>query len=133
MSKSTLKSHYRALTKDQLIAELMELYDNFKPVKEYLEYKLAPNPGERLAFYRNLILEEFYPRRKTAEPKMRLSVARKAVTDAKKMGLPSEAMADLMFFYVETGVQFTLDYGDIHEAFYNSMEGIHLRFSRITP
>ena len=127
MSKSALKSHYRALTKDQLIAELMELYDNFKPVKEYLEYKLTPNPWERLAFYRNLILEEFYPRRKTAEPKMRLAVAKKAIADFRKLNPSPEMLADLMFFYVETGVQFTLDYGDIHEAFYSSMESMYLK------
>ena len=35
-----------------------------------------------------------------------------------------------MFFYVETGVQFTLDYGDIHEAFYSSMESMYLKALR---
>ncbi len=58
---------------------------------------------------------------------MRLSVARKAVTEVKKLGLTSESMADLMLFYVETGVEFTSDYGDINESFYNSMESMYLK------
>ena len=32
---------------------------------------------------------------------------------------------DIMLFYVEQGVKFTLAYGDIDEAFYASMEGMY--------
>jgi hypothetical protein len=34
-------------------------------------------------------------------------------------------LADLTLFYVETGVKFTNDYGDINETFYNSMESTY--------
>jgi len=30
-----------------------------------------------------------------------------------------------MLYYVEMGVAFTNEYGDIHEAFYSSMEGMY--------
>ena len=32
---------------------------------------------------------------------------------------------DIMLFYIEQGVKFTLAYGDINEAFYSSMEGMY--------
>ena len=55
----------------------------------------------------------------------RLSVARKAVTDYKKIATAPEGIIDVMLYYVEVGVQFTNTYGDINEAFYNSMESMY--------
>ncbi len=41
--------------------------------------------------------------------------------------IPSpDLLADLMLFYVETGVQFTNDFGDINETFYSSIESTYL-------
>ena len=34
-------------------------------------------------------------------------------------------MIDLMLYYVETGVKYTREYGDIDEPFYNSMENMY--------
>lgn len=42
MSKSTLKKHLQTLNKEQLIETVLEMYDNLKPAKEYLEYYLSP-------------------------------------------------------------------------------------------
>ena len=41
------------------------------------------------------------------------------------MSASSLLVADLMLFYVETGVQFTNEYGDIGESFYNSLESVY--------
>ncbi|MGM0377629.1 MAG: DUF6155 family protein, partial [Bacteroidota bacterium] len=46
-------------------------------------------------------------------------------SDAKKMGFPPEALADLMLFYVENGVEYTYEFGDIDEPFYTSMENMY--------
>src|SRR5690606_8147717 len=43
----------------------------------------------------------------------------------KKLGPSSELLADLTLFYVETGVKFTLEYGDIDEGFYYSLESTY--------
>lgn len=120
MSKTTLKAHLHTLTKDQLIAELLELYDNFKPVKEYLEYKLTPDLSGKLGYYKSIITEEFYPRRKTVEPKTRFSVARKAIADFRKLKPPAEQLADLMLTLPEYACRFTHDYGDMWEQYYDS-------------
>ena len=47
---------------------------------------------------------------------------KKAISDFKKLGVSDDNLADLMLFYVETGVEFTNDFGDINESFYSSLE-----------
>ena len=52
-------------------------------------------------------------------------MAKKAITEYKKLTNSKINIADIMVFYVETGVRFTLEYGDIDEAFYISMESMY--------
>jgi hypothetical protein len=125
MATPNLKKYLKTLTKEELINHIIELDKKYKPVQEYYQLYLNNDVEAVLNKYKKQIEYEFYPAR--GEPKMRLSVARKAVTDAQKLGLPPGAMADIMLFYVETGVQFTNDYGDINEPFYNSMENMYLK------
>jgi len=125
MATPNLKKYLKTLTKEELINHIIELDKKYKPVQEYYQLYLNNDVEAVLNKYKKQIEYEFYPAR--GEPKMRLSVARKAVTDAQKLGFPPEAMADLMLFYVETGVEFTNDYGDIDEPFYNSMENMYLK------
>lgn len=55
------------------------MYENIKPVKEYFEYFLNPNEIEMFEKYKAVIVNEFYPKSKYAEPKTRFSVAKKAI------------------------------------------------------
>lgn len=50
-----------------------------------------------------------------------LSGGRRAISDCRKAVGDPEGLAELMLFYVECGVNFTLDFGDIDEAFYMSV------------
>jgi len=120
MSKSTLKKHLQTLTKEQLTEFILEMYDNSKPAKEYLEYYLKPNEQELLEKYRKVIVQEFYPKGKTAEPKTRFSVARKAISDFRYLKPSPEALADLMLTLPEMACKFTREYGDMSEQFYDS-------------
>lgn len=65
------------------------------------------------------ICEEFYP--KKGHPKLRLAEAKKAITDFKKLCHDEAKIIDVMIYYVELGVEFTSDYGDINAPFYNSL------------
>jgi hypothetical protein len=125
MPTKNLKKILNTFTKEQLVKHIIELDKKFKPVQEYHHVFVNNDIDGVLAKYKKQIQNEFYPAR--GLPKMRLSVARKAITEAKKLGLPDVAMADLMLFYVETGVEFTNDFGDINESFYSSMETMYLR------
>ncbi len=68
-----------------------------------------------------MIYESFYPKRGF---KLSLSQARKAISDFKKLSSLPVHVADAMIYFVECGVLFTNDFGDIDEPFYNSMEGM---------
>ena len=73
--------------------------------------------------YKAIIKDEFFPNRGFGRAK--LSVAKKAISDFKKICQTKALVADLMLYYVEIGVRFTREYGDIDEPFYNSMEGMY--------
>lgn len=120
MSKLALKKHLQSLSKEQVIETVLEMYDNMKPVKEYLEFFLNPNEREMFDKYRMAIVNEFYPRGKYTEPKMRFSVAKKAIADFKALKPSAELLADLLLTLPELACRFTYEYGDMTEQFYNS-------------
>jgi len=120
MSKAALKKHLQSLTKEQMIETVLEMYDNIKPVREYLEFFLNPNEKEMFEKYRTVIVNEFYPRGKYTDPKTRFSVAKKAIADFRALKPSPELLADLMLTLPEMACQFTFDYGDMSEQYYNS-------------
>lgn len=120
MSKTALKKHLQTLTKEQLQSKILELYSNYKPVKDYLEYKLNPNPKEKLEYYKNIVREEFYPKRKTSNAKIRFAVAKKAIAEFRKLEPPTEQMADLLLTLPEYACKFTHEFGDMWEQYYDS-------------
>ena len=110
----------QSLTNEQLLEIVLYMYDNMKPVKEYLEYSLNPNEKEMFEKYKTIIVNEFYPKGKTAQPKTRFSVAKKAITDFKALKPSPELLGDLMLTLPEMACKFTCDYGDMWEQYYDS-------------
>src|SRR5690606_39603730 len=43
----------------------------------------------------------------------------------RKLGPPPRQLAELMLVYVENGVEFTNQFGDINETFYSSLESVY--------
>lgn len=120
MSKSALKKHLQSLNKDQIIETVLEMYDGIKPVKEYLEYYLQPDEKAMFEKYKKLITDEFYPTTKSFNPKLRFSVARKTIADFRTLKPSPELLADLMLTLAEQACEFTYDFGDMTEQYYNS-------------
>jgi hypothetical protein len=115
-----LKNYLKQVSKEQLADDIAELFKKFEPVRDYYQTRLLPEDSNQvIAKYKAIIRNEFFPARGFGEA--RLSVARKAVSEYKKICRTNASLADLMLFYVEQGVQFTDAYGDIDEPFYNSM------------
>ncbi len=85
MSKTTLKKHLQSLTKEQVIEQVLGLYDTSKPAKEYFEYLLNPNEKEKFKKYRSVIINEFYPEADRFDPSLRFSVAKKAIADFRSL------------------------------------------------
>src|SRR5262245_2189355 len=119
-----LKQHLKNKSHDELVNDIAALFSKFAAVKEYYTMQLggAYSP-QLLDEYKSVIRHEFFPARGYGDA--RLSVARKAVNDYKKVSDSREGLIDLMLFYVEMGVRYTNQYGDINESFYASMESMY--------
>jgi hypothetical protein len=118
-----LKGYLKQVSREQLADDIAELFTKFEPVRDYYQTKLLPEDNTHvIEKYKAIIKNEFFPARGFGEA--RLSVARKAISDYRKICRTKSLLADLMLFYVEQGVQFTTAYGDIDEPFYNSMESM---------
>lgn len=74
----------------------------------------------RVPFHKR-IFHVFYDRRGHPADQLDYLAGRKAISDYRKASGDLAGTLDLMLHYVETGTQFTLDFGDIDEPFYNSM------------
>ncbi len=123
LNQRTLKQYLKNLSREELLDEIGMLFDKFTKVKEYYQTKLGAEDSKAvLEKYKAVIEKEFNPPR--GLPKARLSVAKKAISDFKKVSNSPVDLADLMVAYVETGVRFTAQFGDIDEPFYISMESM---------
>jgi hypothetical protein len=120
MSKALLKKHLLTLTKEQIIDQVLDLYDTGRPGKEYFEYWLNPDEKAQLEKYKAIIINEFYPKSRTATPKTRFSVAKKAIADFRALKPSPESLGDLMVTLPEMACQFTHDFGDMWEQYYSS-------------
>jgi len=121
LSIPDIKKALKAYDKETLISILMDCYKQSGDVKNYIHVLLNPEDAIEDLYQKskNQILNEFFPER--GDAKMRLSVAKKAITDFKNLSKDELRTIDLMIYYVEVGVDFTNTYGDINEQFYNSM------------
>lgn len=123
-SLTTLKQHLKSCSKEELTNDILELFKKFDSVKDYYQIKLSPKEEAQVSMkYKKIIENEFFPARGFGKAK--LSIAKKAITEYKKIDETPVGVADIMLFYVEQGVKFTNVYGDIDESFYNSMESMY--------
>jgi hypothetical protein len=120
MGMKELKVGLEGLDKRHLIELISEIYRKNKNIQRFLDYYFKPDELKLFEEYKNRVREGFFPRRGYD---LKLSLARKAINDFKKYEPPKELLADLMLYYVECGVEFTNNYGDISEAFYTSVAG----------
>ena len=121
MSKTTLKKELQKLTKEQLVEQVLDLYDKNKSVKEFYNFYLNPaSEKELFEKYKQVIVNEFYPKR--GDSKMRFSVCKKAISDFKALSPEPELIADLMLCIAENACKFTYEFGDMWEGYYTSAE-----------
>jgi Family of unknown function (DUF6155) len=119
MSLSDLKKELKQFDKNKLIDLISELYKKHKPVKDFFDFYIQPDEKGLFEKYKTRVFEAFYPKRGFH---LKLKDAKQAISDFKKFAPSNYLLAELMLFYVECGVQFTNDFGDIDENFYLSME-----------
>ena len=111
-------------SKPALIALVKDLHDVSPDNREFLlaRFQAEENAGAALEKYRHKIVEQFFPAR--GDGKLKLAEARKAIRDYRKATGNLTGTIDLMLTYVENGTEFTHEFGDINESFYNSLESV---------
>lgn len=107
---------------DDLVGLVQDLYKFDAANADFLHARLlSPSVGDDgLSPYKERIRQAVSP----AEPwkqDVRLSEGRKAISDYKKASGDARGLLALMMYYVQCGNDFTLEFGDIDEAFYDSM------------
>ena len=122
MGLTDIKKELKKLDKEKLIEMVADVYKKNKSVKEYFDFFINPNEKELFKKYHDKVYEAFYPKRGFG---FKLKDGKQAISDFKKLGASTDLVADLMLFYVETGVEFTLEFGDIDENFYSSIENTY--------
>lgn len=124
MKVTELRKYLMSLDQATIAGEVVELFQKFDLVKDYYETKLNPViDSTTLEKYKDVITQEFFPKRGFG--KARLSVARRAVNDFKKVSKNPNQIVEIMLHYVDVGCRFTDVYGDIDEPFYSSMENMY--------
>ncbi|UCZ54000.1 DUF6155 family protein [Bacillus shivajii] len=120
-----LKKELKELDKKELIKLITELYKLNKDVKQFvsLKYNREELVNELYEEAKVKIENEFFPER--SMPKLRLKEAKNAINRFKKLTEDEFKTLDLMLFYVENGVEFTVSFGDIDENFYGSMVNMY--------
>jgi len=103
----------------ELLILIKDLYALNKDNKTFLEtrYLTGSNPLEP---YKKRIDKALYPDVMENDP-VSFSAGRKAISDYKKATKDTDGTIELMAHYVKTGTQFTLDYGDMYDEFYDSL------------
>jgi len=119
---SAVRQQLATWEKPALLALLKDLYEAAGGNRDFIHArsKAGECGGEALEKYRGKIVEQFFPARGFG--KLKLGEARKAIRDYRKATGNVAGTAELLMTYVETGTEFTLDFGDIGERFYSSVE-----------
>jgi hypothetical protein len=126
-----LKKTLQNADKKELINLIRDLYRLSEENRRYLlagSMDTKAEPGI-LEAYREVIKNEFFPEK--GHGTLRYSVAEKAINSYSKASGDLEGTVELMLFYVENGVDFTNEYGDIDEKFYDKIVAMLEKFCNL--
>ena len=122
-----LKKELDSMQKNELMEIIIDLYRKVPLAKEILdESYLFSNPEEVFRKYRKQIVDEFFPEKGFG--KLRYANIRDALSKFKKISNDPKYLAELLFIHVKCGIDFTNEYGDIDERFYENIEKALERF-----
>lgn len=121
---SAVRPRLTSLDKPALLGLVKDLYAASAVGRDLVNARCRPaESGEvLLEKYRRKIVEQFFPTRGFG--RLKLGEARQAIRDSRKATGNIEGTAELLMTYVESGTEFTREFGDIDERFYNSVESV---------
>lgn len=121
---SAARQHLATWDQPALLALVKDLYDAAAGNRDFINARCQAEDGggEVLEKYRQKVIGQFFSKKAHGMGDLKLGEARKAIRDYRKATGHILGTAELLMTYVETGVKFTNEYGDIDERFYSSVE-----------
>ncbi|MEN6375743.1 MAG: hypothetical protein ABFD75_13320 [Smithella sp.] len=117
---SDVKKSIKEYEANQLIELVKDLYQLSEDNKIFLHARLIKGDDSRQK-YKRIILEALHPDVMSENDFFDFDKAEKAIKDFAKATGNDESTLDLMIYFVKCGNQFTLDFGDINEIFYDTL------------
>lgn len=105
-----------------LISLVADLHELGGENGAFIEARLGLT-ADPLVPFKKRIEEALYPDVVHGQP-IRIAAARRALSDYRRAIGDPEGVLELLVHYVECGTRMTLDYGDIDEGFYDSLESV---------
>jgi hypothetical protein len=115
-----VKRSIKDFESSNLIELVKDLYDLSDENKNFLYARFLAKSAS-LGKYKKIISDSLYPDIFDEEDDFNFEKANKTIEAYAKATKDNGGAADLMIYYVERGNKFTLDYGDINEAFYDAL------------
>jgi hypothetical protein len=118
---ASVRKHLKGWEPEALLALIKDLHDSSSANRDFLHARVTAvsGGGDALESYRRRVIEPFYPKR--GEAKLRLGEARKAIREFHKATGDQAGTIELLLTYSEAGAEFTNEFGDIDERFYDSL------------
>ena len=128
-SWTKMKKDLANLEKSQLIGILGELFTKAPEARDFLLMRFQDDSRNSvLKKYKLIIKNEFFPTRGFG--KLKIKTVKKAISDYKKITSDQQGTLDLMLVFLENGIAFFAEYGDISESAVDSMFSTMNTFSK---
>jgi hypothetical protein len=131
MSWTELDKQLRELSVDNVIKLMKGLHDLSPQNKAWLRAKLLPvtQDSKYLEDCRRKIIHHVYKETSGLPHMPRFREAKKVISEYRKSTSDLRGTLDLMLTYLERGNEFTNDFGDIDEPFYDALINMLERFA----
>lgn len=117
---SDLKKHLKTKSDKEMLSEIVELFKLSKEVQAYYGIKLDSDYEKNLLEEsKDRIANHFFPSRGSVV--LDYQEIKTIISDFKKVSKKPMFLAELLLCYADNGVDFTNDYGDIDQRFYNNI------------
>jgi hypothetical protein len=128
---SDVKRQLQSLEGAELLPLIQGLFKLSVENRAFLASRLlgASSAQTLLQPYRERVERAFYTR--GGRPQLKLSEGRKAIREYQAATDDPAGSLELMLTFVETGTQFTSEFGDIDEPFYNSLSSVLYEMDQI--
>lgn len=123
MSWTDIDKQLQELSTEDIIKLMKGLHDLSQQNKAWLRTKLLPvaQDTKYLEDCRRKVANFVYKETKGMPSMPRFREAKKVISEYRKSTSDLRGTLDLMLTYLERGHEFTLDFGDIDEAFYDKL------------